>query len=147
MNQLFVQGELLIDGTGRPPIEKGAILIEGERIVAAGTEREIRPGPSAQIVDCGDEVLIQGLIDCHNHLALDPTLENWPARMSDSEAEQTLRAFQNLAVDLKAGVTTARCLGDKYFLDVVCKKAIESGRLAGPRLLVATRGIRATHGH
>ena len=147
MNQLLLRAELLIDGTGRPSIEKGAVLIEGERIVAVGTERDIRPGPSAQIVDCGDEVLIPGLIDCHNHLALDPTLENWPARMSDSEAEQTLRAVRSLAVDLKSGVTTARCLGDKYFLDVVCKKAIESGQLAGPRILVATRAIRAMHGH
>jgi len=117
-------------------------LIEGERIVAVGTEKEIGPVPGVKTVNCGDEVLIPGLIDCHNHLSMDPTMENWPARMNDSEVEQTLRATFNLTVDLKAGVTTARCLGDKNFLDVACKKAIESGRLAGPRLRVATRGIR-----
>jgi imidazolonepropionase-like amidohydrolase len=147
MERMLIRGKLLIDGTGRPPIEKGAVLIEGERIVAVGTEGDMGPLSDAQVVDCREEVLIPGLIDCHNHLALDPTLESWPARMSDSEAEQTLRAVKSLSVDLKAGVTTSRCLGDKYFLDVVCKRAIESGRLTGPRLLVATRGIRATHGH
>ena len=147
MNQLVVRGGLLIDGTGRPPIEKGVVHVEGDRIVAVGTEENVKPASGAKVVDCGDQVLIPGLIDCHNHLALDPTLENWPARMNDSDAEQTLRAVKNLAVDLKAGVTTARCLGDKNFLDVACKKAVQSGELPGPRLLVATRGIRATHGH
>jgi len=92
-------------------------------------------------------VLIPGMIDCHNHVSMDPTQENWPAHLHDGDIEQTLRAAKNLAVDLKSGVTTARCLGDRNFLDVLCKKAIESGQLSGPRLVVATRGIRATHGH
>jgi len=137
----------LIDGTGRPPIEKGAVRIQGDRIVAVGAEKDINPLPGVQIIDCRDQVLIPGLIDCHSHLSMDPTQENWPARLNDSDAEQALRAVYNLAADLKAGVTTARSLGDRNFLDIVCKKAVESGKLSGPRLLVATRGIRATHGH
>ena len=56
-------------------------------------------------------------------------------------------AAANMALDLQAGVTLSRCFGERSFLDIECKKAVESGRLAGPRLLVATRGIRATHGH
>lgn len=147
MNQLLVLAGLLIDGTGRPPVAQGTVLVEGDRIAAVGTGETIRPKPGAQVVECRDEVLIPGLIDCHNHLAMDPTMDNWPARMNDSDVEQTIRAIVNMATDLKAGVTTARCLGDKNFLDTACKKAVESGRLAGPRLLVATRGIRATHGH
>jgi cytosine/adenosine deaminase-related metal-dependent hydrolase len=102
MNQLVVHGGLLIDGTGRPPIEKGVVHVEADRIVAVGTEENVKPASGAKVVDCGDQVLIPGLIDCHNHLALDPTLENWPARMNDSDAEQTLRAVKNLAVDPKS---------------------------------------------
>lgn len=74
-------------------------------------------------------------------------MDNWPARLNDSDAEQAIRATLHMGIDLKAGVTTARCLGDKNFLDVACKRAVESGQLVGPRLIVATRGIRATHGH
>jgi imidazolonepropionase-like amidohydrolase len=147
MDQLLVRGGLLIDGTGRPPIEKGAVLIEGNRIVAVGQEENISPKPNANVIDCSDQVLIPGLIDCHNHCSLDTTLESYQARMNDSDAEQTLRSINNLKIDLKAGVTTSRCLGDKNFIDIVLKRAIESGRLAGPRLLVATRGIRASHAH
>ena len=147
MDQLLVRARLLIDGTGRPPIEKGAVLIEDNRIVAAGEEKKIQPKPNAKVIDCSDQVLMPGLIDCHSHCSLDTTLENYQARMSDSDSEQTLRSITNLAIDLKGGVTTLRCLGDKNFLDIVLKKAFDSGRLAGPRLLVATRGIRASHGH
>jgi imidazolonepropionase-like amidohydrolase len=67
--------------------------------------------------------------------------------MNDSVPELTLRAVVNMAVDLNAGVTTSRCCGDKEFLDIACKQAVDSGRFQGPRLLVAGRGIRATHGH
>jgi len=147
MEPLIIRAAMVLDGTGRPPIEAGAVLIHGERIVAVGKEEEIGRGSDARVVDCSDEVLIPGLIDCHNHLSLDPTLENYLHRMNDSDTALALRASANMAIDLGAGVTTARCLGDKNFLDVECKRAVESGLLAGPRLLVATRGIRASHGY
>ncbi len=147
MSQKIISGKLVIDGTGRPPIEGGAVLVEGERIVAVGKQAEINVAPDTEVIDCTNQVLIPGLIDCHNHLSLDTTLDNYPCRMDDSVPELTLRAVETLRVDLAAGVTTSRCLCDKSFLDIVCKKAVESGRLKGPRLLVATRGIRASHGH
>jgi imidazolonepropionase-like amidohydrolase len=50
-------------------------------------------------------------------------------------------------MDLKHGVTTGRCLGEPLLLDVVCKEAIDSGVLPGPRLLIGGRGLRPTFGH
>ncbi|PKN28311.1 MAG: hypothetical protein CVU64_13885 [Deltaproteobacteria bacterium HGW-Deltaproteobacteria-21] len=147
MDRMLVRGKLLIEGTGSPPIEGGAILLEGERILAAGREQAMDTGGVVQKVDCGDQTLLPGLIDCHNHLSLDPTLDNYLYRMNDSIPELTLRATRTMIVDLQSGVTTSRCLGDKGFLDVECKKAVDSGLVAGPRLLIATRGIRALHGH
>jgi imidazolonepropionase-like amidohydrolase len=38
-------------------------------------------------------------------------------------------------------------MGDKGFLDIACRRASAAGILPGPRLLVATRGLRAPHGH
>ena len=67
--------------------------------------------------------------------------------MGDPLPELTIRAVNSMNVDLMAGVTTSRCLGDKGFLDIACQKAAAAGTLPGPRLLVATRGIRAPHGH
>ena len=146
-SQTLVRGRLLIDGTGAPPVERGAVLLKGEQILAVGKAEEIAPRFEGEVVDCEDQVLIPGLIDCHNHLSMDPTLDDYLHRMDDSEAALTLRACAGMAADLRAGVTTARCLGDRNLLDIECRRAVESGRVEGPRLLVAGRGIRASHGH
>ncbi len=147
MGKTLIRGELVIDGTGGPPIDKGAILIEGQRIIEVGKEEELREKADARVLECSDQTLLPGLIDCHNHLSLDPRLENYLYRMTDPIPALTLRACETMKVDLRSGVTTSRCLGDKGFLDVECKKAVTDGMTEGPRLLVATRGIRAFHGH
>jgi imidazolonepropionase-like amidohydrolase len=147
MDRFLVRGKMLIDGLGSPPIERGVIVLEGEQILAVGREEEIKIEGVTRTIDCRDQTLLPGLIDCHNHLSLDPTLDNYLYRMNDSIPELTLRAATTMAVDLQSGVTTSRCLGDKGFLDVECKKAVHSGLVPGPRLLIATRGIRAPHGH
>jgi imidazolonepropionase-like amidohydrolase len=147
LKKTLIKGSLVIDGMGNPPIERGAILVEGERILRVGKEEEFKGETSIHVLDCGDQTLLPGLIDCHNHLSLDPRLDNYLYRMADPIPALTLRACESMKIDLRSGVTTSRCLGDKGFLDVECKKAVSEGHIEGPRLLVATRGIRAFHGH
>jgi imidazolonepropionase-like amidohydrolase len=147
MGKILMRGGWVIDGTGGPPIDKGAILIEGQCIIGVGKEEEIRGKGDVHVLDCSDQTLLPGLIDCHNHLSLDPRLENYLYRMDDPIPALALRACETMKIDLRSGVTTSRCMGDKGFLDVECKKAVVEGRIEGPRLLIATRGIRAFHGH
>ena len=147
IRKTLIKGSLVIDGMGNPPIERGAILVEGERIIRVGKEEEFKGEASIHVLDCSDQTLLPGLIDCHNHLSLDPRLDNYLYRMADPIPALTLRACETMKIDLRSGVTTSRCLGDKGFLDVECKKAVSEGRIEGPRLLIATRGIRAFHGH
>jgi imidazolonepropionase-like amidohydrolase len=147
MKRTLIKGGLVIDGMGNPPIERGAILVEEERILRVGKEEEFKGKANIHVLDCGDQTLLPGLIDCHNHLSLDPRLDNYLYRMTDPIPCLTLRACETMRMDLRSGVTTSRCLGDKGFLDVECKKGVEEDRIEGPRLLVATRGIRAFHGH
>jgi len=147
LRETLIKGRLVIDGMGNPPIDRGAILVEGERILRVGKEEEFKGEANIHVLDCGDQTLLPGLIDCHNHLSLDPRLENYLYRMADPVPALTLRACETMKIDLRSGVTTSRCLGDKGFLDAECKKAVSEGRIEGPRILVATRGIRAFHGH
>jgi imidazolonepropionase-like amidohydrolase len=147
IRKTLIKGSLVIDGMGNPPIERGAILLEGERILRVGKEEEFKGEAGIHVLDCGGQTLLPGLIDCHNHLSLDPRLENYLHRMADPIPALTLRACESMKTDLRSGVTTSRCLGDKGFLDVECKKAVSEGFVEGPRLLIATRGIRALHGH
>ncbi len=126
---------------------QGAVLIEKGFIRAVGPASEILTAPHDQVVDWPQATLLPGLIDSHTHLSMDGSLDNYLDHMSDSVAELTLRATSMMRKDLRAGVTTCRCLGDKEFLDVACRQAVEKGEVVGPRLLIATRGIRAPHGH
>ena len=147
MQTTLIRGARLIDGTGGPAVEPAVLLIAGRVIEAVGAEAAARAAEASEVWDLGDQTLLPGLIDCHNHLSLDPTLDNYLHRMNDPLPELTLRAVNSMKVDLMAGVTTSRCLGDKGFLDIACRRASAAGTLLGPRLLVATRGIRAPHGH
>ncbi len=147
MQTTLIRGARLIDGTGGPAVEPAVLLIAGRAIEAVGAEAAARAAEASEVWDLGDQTLLPGLIDCHNHLSLDPTLDNYLHRMNDPLPELTLRAVNSMEVDLMAGVTTSRCLGDKGFLDIACRRASAAGTLLGPRLLVATRGIRAPHGH
>ena len=41
MKPILISGKLLLDGTGKPAIDGGGVLIEGERIVCVGKTEEI----------------------------------------------------------------------------------------------------------
>lgn len=147
MARVLYCAKLLIDGTGTPPIEDAAICVEGDRIASVGRRSDYGSGFDGSRVDLGAQTILPGLIDCHNHLCLDASIPNWPAGFDVGDIELTLRAVRNMAADLQAGITTARCVGDRSFVDVHCKQAVASGGVPGPALMIATRGIRAPQGH
>jgi len=110
---LAVVGGTLIDGTGADPIPDSAIIIEGDRIKAAGPRRQIRIPPGAIPIDATDLTVIPGLIDVHVHL-----IEGID-----------VRSF------LEHGVTSVRHLGDTTLPWITgLKKRIESNEIAGPRI-------------
>ncbi len=145
--KILIKAGLVITGKDEPPLVNGCILVEGEKIKAVGQAEEISGGTDTLVLNFKEQTFLPGLIDAHNHLSLDTRLDNYLQKMSDPLPTLAVRALETLKIDLHSGVTTSRCLGDKGFLDVEFKKAIDEGRLEGPRLVVATRGMRAWHGH
>src|SRR6202012_5711431 len=51
-----------------PPIENGAVAIEGNRIVAVGTVPYLQWVSDGPVLDLGEQVLLPGLINAHCHL-------------------------------------------------------------------------------
>jgi imidazolonepropionase-like amidohydrolase len=147
MDITIVKGGLVIDGTGRAPIEGGAVRVEAGRITGVGRFAEMAVPEGAAIIDCGEETLLPGLVDAHTHLSIVPGLGNQIAQLRGSAVQAMLRAIPNMRADLRAGVTTMRVVGEEHFLDVEIKAAVNAGRIPGPRLLIATRTIAARHGH
>ncbi|MCY4528850.1 MAG: hypothetical protein OXD46_07490, partial [Chloroflexi bacterium] len=66
----LLTADRLIDGTGSLPLERGAVLLEGDRITAVGTEETIVPPEGATVdeVIYEGKTILPGLVDCHVHL-------------------------------------------------------------------------------
>ena len=54
----------------QPPIEDGAVVIEGDVVTAVGKTAEIRAAHTGEVRDLGERVLAPGLINAHCHLDL-----------------------------------------------------------------------------
>ncbi len=51
-----------------PPLDNGAVAMEGDHIVAVGPVDEVRAAHAGQVRDLGEVVLLPGLINAHCHL-------------------------------------------------------------------------------
>jgi imidazolonepropionase-like amidohydrolase len=63
-------GPRIIDGTGKAPLENGAIAFDGDEITAIGPADRIQIPQRAQVVNAQGKTIIPGLISAHSHLGL-----------------------------------------------------------------------------
>ena len=110
---LALVGGRLVDGTGAPPIEDATVVVDGDRIVAAGPRASTAVPAGARRVDVAGATIIPGLWDMHAHV------------------EQVEQAAAYLA----AGVTTVRDEGNILPFITAVRDAIEAGRGVGPRVI------------
>ena len=142
-----IQAGWLWDGTGGAAIRDGVVLIDGERIVAAGPASAVSVPEGAETVDRGGEFVMPGLIDAHTHITIIPGLGNQVGQLMQPVERQTMRGVGNLRRMLRSGVTTARIMAEEHWLDVTFKDEIERGTVIGPRLNICTRAITQSFGH
>jgi imidazolonepropionase-like amidohydrolase len=135
----------VFDGVNPQPHEGWSVLVDGDKIVAAGSN--IAPPAGAQVLDLPGATLLPGMIEGHSHLFLHPYNETlWDDQvLHEPLALRTARAVMHAETTLEAGFTTERDLGTEGagFADVGLKQAINEGIVPGPRLLVATKAIVA----
>jgi imidazolonepropionase-like amidohydrolase len=136
---------LLEVDTGRI-VTPGEILIEGERIVSAGSSVP-HPG-GARLIDLGDTTLLPGLIDAHVHLFLHPGSEGLQT-VEESVPQRTIRATLAARDDLMAGFTAERDMGTEGAgsADSAVRDAIDNGLIPGPRLRISGNAIDILGGH
>ena len=101
----------------------------------------------ADIVFGAKTTVMPGMIDCHSHLALDARIPDHLNSTNDSEKKQLLRALKSARDDLAAGITGLRCVGDRYYIDVMLRDLQKNGSLQLPWMEVAGIGMKGLHGH
>jgi imidazolonepropionase-like amidohydrolase len=136
------------DGVTDAPHSGWAVLVTGNRIVAAGPRAQVNAPAGATIIDLPGTTVMPGLIDAHSHVLLHPYNEtSWNDQvLHEALALRTARAVNHLRATLMAGFTTLRDLGTEGagYADVGLKQAINQGVIPGPRLFTSTRAIVAT---
>jgi hypothetical protein len=108
-------GGTLIDVTGKPNTSNAAVVIEGDRIIAAGPRSTTKIPNNARMVDVTGKFLLPGLWDMHSHFY---QTEFGPAYLA-------------------AGITSARDVGNDIEFGTSLRDAAKDRRGLGPRMLLA----------
>jgi imidazolonepropionase-like amidohydrolase len=108
-------GATIVDGTARPPVPDGVVIVRDGRIADVGPRASVPIPADVPTVDVSGKTLVPGLWDMHTHV----TQIEWAP------------------VYLASGVTTVRDMGNEFEFITVLRDAIASKRALGPRLLLA----------
>jgi imidazolonepropionase-like amidohydrolase len=136
----------LLDVRNGRMVTPGEVLVQGDRIVEAGTS--VKRPAGAEVIDLGDRTLLPGLIDAHIHLFLHPGAEDLQT-VQESVPQRTITATLAARDDLMAGFTAERDMGTEGAgsADTAVRNAIDEGRIPGPRLRVSGNAVNILGGH
>ena len=142
--RLAVRAARMIDVRSGSVVRDAVVLVEGERVTAAGARLSVPAG--VEVIDLGDATILPGLIDCHTHITSQPT-NYYEDIFRRSPIDYAVVAHVYARRTLEAGFTTVRDVGSGEFIDVALRNAINAGTIQGPRMQVATLAVGATGGH
>ena len=139
--RIFIDGGILIDGSGAQPGENPGILIEGERIRSLGGEAAGEPG--TEVISADGKWVLPGLFDLHVHVTF---MLSGPRRLDDDifnaiRSERFLERYQEI------GVTTVRDVGAREWIGYSLKRTQRAGLMGGARYYTSGPIITVTGGH
>jgi len=106
---VIIDGGVLIDGNGGPPVRDVQIVIQGNRIAAIGRKGQTTP-PNAQVIDADGKFILPGLWD---------GLDNFVWNQGE--------------ILLNNGVTSFIGIGDMGEVGVAYTEGVKRGKIRGPR--------------
>jgi len=136
-NRYAIVGGMMVDGYEAPPVHNSVIIIEGNRIVAAGPAHEVPVPDGITVIDARGKTVMPGLIDLHIHLDLIGH-GDYDEYYNFLGGTKRLPEVMPIAAKhmMRAGVTTGVDLGSPYDILAVRDK-IRAGTIPGPRLVVS----------
>jgi imidazolonepropionase-like amidohydrolase len=127
---LVVIAPRMLDVRNGTIVENKAVIVRDGKITAVeDASFVVRLAAKERIALPQNAILLPGLIDAHTHLA-------WAGGKNEDAARATLMA----------GFTTVRNPGATGDADLALRSAIQQGRAAGPRMLIARAGLGAKGG-
>lgn len=115
---LVIEGGTLIDGNGGSPIPDAIVVIRGNRIETVSRKGQASYPAGAKVIQAKGKFIVPGLMDGHNHY----------------------RDWMN-EITLNYGVTSVFELGGGGERAIGMRKAINNGKLTGPRIFLAVGSV------
>jgi len=137
---ILLRNVRIFDGTAGKLIEGKSVLVEGNTIKAMPGAAETVA--DADVIDGAGGTLMPGMIDAHWHSILAGISQI--AAMTADIPYVHLVAAQEAERTVLRGFTTVRDVGGPSF---ALKRAIDEGRIAGPRIYPSGAMISQTSGH
>lgn len=141
--QLIRFGRLWTGVPGEPVLDRAVVIVEGNKI--ARIEKDSGKFPKdARVIDLRRYSGIPGMIDVHTHITYfwnRAAGTNPRARTRQHPAVEVVSAEANARLTLDCGVTTVRDLNGSNGNDFALRDLIAMGKLQGPRIVAAGRGI------
>lgn len=136
----------LVDGVSAAPRERVTVVVEGNRI--QGIEGGFRaPGSGDEVVDLAQATVMPGFMDMHVHLTSEHSRTSEIDSIKKGEADRAYDSTVFAERTLMAGFTTVRNLGDQWNVSIALRRAIEAGKVPGPRVYTSGRSIGTRGGH
>lgn len=132
---IVLKGALLIDGTGRPPIENSVLVVEADKVRAAGKAGSVRIPKGADVRDMSGKTIMPALINVHGHLGITSGLDQTAKNYTEENIEGQLNKY------LAYGVATVGSFGQDRDLIYEIRDAQRAGKIGGARFYTAGRGF------
>jgi imidazolonepropionase-like amidohydrolase len=136
----------VIDGVSDTVRTNQTVVAENGRISAIEPGFR-KPAEGDRVIDLRNGTLLPGLIDTHVHLSGEQNRRTEIERYTLNEADRAIDAVVFARRTLFAGFTTVRDLGDGSGAVIALAKAVEAGKVPGPRIIAAGKAIGTTGGH
>lgn len=139
-------GRLLADASSGRVLAEQSILVGADgRIV--GIEPGYVAPAGARVIDQRNRFVLPGLIDSHVHLRGELSAQRLYDPVLLTNADAALRAAQNARITLNAGFTTVADLGAPNDAIFALRRAVNEGRVAGPRIVASGSSVTPDGGH
>jgi imidazolonepropionase-like amidohydrolase len=129
-SSVALTGGRVISSPEALPIDNATVIVQGDRISAIGPAERVTVPTDARVIDCKGLVVVAGFQNSHVHF----TEEKW----TDSSGQLASKLAAQLQAMLTGyGFTTVVDTGSLLANTLGIRRRIETGDVAGPRILTA----------
>lgn len=143
---IYIHSGKLVDTRSGKVLQEKTVIVSGKEIKSVENGYLQPPNAEDSVIDLREMTVMPGLTDMHVHLESETNPKKYMERFVNDEADAAYNSVGFAEATLMAGFTTVRELGGSG-VNISLRDAINSGKIAGPRIFTAGKSLATTGGH